>query len=695
MTAISAPRLRPPLQVILAWHPDALPERSRDIALRIYTSLSRDESNPHYRGAGIPVYFCSDPEADLHLGAAEDAVVVPLVTDEMIADGDWNATGFLERVAQAVRDSEGRHRLLPVAISSSATKVTLAGHPQSIRVEARGVDEQVAEIEERLYEFLCRLVLSKLKRKGPRATTPDGQPVPVKLFLSHAKRGRGIEIVQAIRDELNDTSLKAFYDASDIVGGSDWERALRDNAGNDAMIAVLTDPYSTRDWCRREILMAKEAGCPVVAILALDNGEARSFAYAGNVPTVTWPLDGPQPRIKDAIHRLVRVVLGELLRSSYFLRQCESLNEQGFLPKPCLAIGSPPELLTYHFGVRQRNTKTQCLLLYPDPPLGFTERKLLDELHSNVTVATPMTSSGWERPGSNVAPLEALEIALSIGDVPAADLLAVGLSEQHFQDAMIEVSRHLLARGATLAYGGAPDKTFTESLLDLVESHTSENNVVFKRLRNYVARPYLPADRIKYVAEHIQSVDLVPIPDAADIADLPIEGPGITAEESLYRKARHLTEMRRFMANRPRMMARVAMGGKLRGFSGRYPGIVEEALTFLSQGKPLFLLGGFGGCAAAVADALKGTIDERLDGSLRTEEEHKRIKYFNAHIGSAASEDRIDYAWLGKTLREGSIAGLRNGLSDAENEVLFASRDLTEIVYYLLKGLTNLKDQTS
>ena len=48
--------------------------------------------------------------------------------------------------------------------------------------------------------------------------------------------------------------------------------------------------------------------------------------------------------------------------------------------------------------------------------------------------------------------LEGCQIMMSMSD--SADLGALAMGEQHFQEATKEIARHLLADGATLAYGG-------------------------------------------------------------------------------------------------------------------------------------------------------------------------------------------------------------------------------------------------
>src|SRR6266851_9128482 len=48
----------------------------------------------------------------------------------------------------------------------------------------------------------------------------------------------------------------------------------------------------------------------------------------------------------------------------------------------------------------------------------------------------------------------------------------------------------------------------------------------------------------------------------------------------------------------------------------------------------------------------------------------------------------IDYAAELQYLRTRGVGGLNNGLSADENEILFTSKNLPEIIYLVLKGLT-------
>ena len=48
------------------------------------------------------------------------------------------------------------------------------------------------------------------------------------------------------------------------------------------MLAFHTDHYSSRPWCRREVLEAKRFGAHILIVDALDSGDPRSFPYGGS-----------------------------------------------------------------------------------------------------------------------------------------------------------------------------------------------------------------------------------------------------------------------------------------------------------------------------------------------------------------------------------------------------------------------------
>jgi hypothetical protein len=125
------------------------------------------------------------------------------------------------------------------------------------------------------------------------------------------------------------------------------------------------------------------------------------------------------------------------------------------------------------------------------------------------------------------------------------------------------------------------------------------------------------------------------------------------------------------------------------GFKGKYPGLLEEALLAMRSDKPLYLVGGFGGCTRAIVDALKGATPEAFTEGFQVQD--PLYKAIAERYRTDAADNKttpIDYAGELQFLRMRGVGGLNNSLSVDENEILFTSKNLPEIVYLVLKGLT-------
>src|SRR5262249_14594830 len=110
---------------------------------------------------------------------------------------------------------------------------------------------------------------------------------------------------------------------------------------SDSLIAVLTDAYASRPWCRAELLMARTPRQfapnlnvwtirPVVAIDALDKEFTTAIPELGSVPVRRW-------NIETAAEILYRLVLERLLiechaRVAASLEQCPGRHYLTWLP---------------------------------------------------------------------------------------------------------------------------------------------------------------------------------------------------------------------------------------------------------------------------------------------------------------------------------------------------------------------------
>ena len=196
-------------------------------------------------------------------------------------------------------------------------------------------------------------------------------------------------------------------------------------------------------------------------------------------------------------------------------------------------------------------------------------------------------------------------IAISVSESP--DLRLLGMSDRHLRRATEVMATYLLSFGYRLAYGGDLRKNgFTEQLFELVSR--------YDRSPQSDGRPgvtdYLPWSACASISYEGYRDIADRLGNTAEIRCLGQDGSVLTKAkfpkelpEKREEVAISLTAMRRTMLEETE--ARVILGGRVEGYQGTMPGIAEEALLSLEAGKPLFLLGGFGGCARDVAEALQ------------------------------------------------------------------------------------------
>ncbi|WP_404939127.1 hypothetical protein [Pseudomonas atacamensis] len=257
-------------------------------------------------------------------------------------------------------------------------------------------------------------------------------------------------------------------------------------------------------------------------------------------------------------------------------------------------------------------------------------------------------------------------IAISISESP--DMPVLGLGDEHLQDAMAEMARHLLALGARLIYGGdLRQYGFTNLLFELVARHRRDADEDDSRtgVTNYLAWPV-------HIQQPVAALEtqIVEVEDSAEIVCLRIDGGRLPIEErrglpsqvpTEQEWADGLTSMRITMMSDSD--ARVVVGGRVEGYKGAMPGIAEEVLISLKAGKPVFLIGGFGGCTCDIAETM-GLIKPRTT-SIPT--------------------------WAGRTEFAGfTVANLNNGLTDEENATLAYTPHVDQAITLILRGMMQL-----
>lgn len=281
-------------------------------------------------------------------------------------------------------------------------------------------------------------------------------------------------------------------------------------------------------------------------------------------------------------------------------------------------------------------------------------------------------------------------IGVSISESP--DLEMRGFGPMHLQDAMVEFARYLLAGGATLAYGGdLREGGFTEILFDLVKTHNRSQKPPWERIINYQAWPIHLNLTTQQKADLKKVATFKPLnpPYYLNVDSNQFIKPDSSPNRYIW--AHCLTAMRREM-NRA-IDARIVLGGKVSGYSGKYPGIAEEALVALRAKTPLYIIGGFGGCAHVLIQALLGKQPPELTLSAQagaSKAYGDLVDYYNTHIQMlpSANPEPIDYEHLVEYFGRKGIRGLNNGLNQDDNRRLFETIHIPEMISLVLKGLS-------
>jgi hypothetical protein len=322
-----------------------------------------------------------------------------------------------------------------------------------------------------------------------------------------------------------------------------------------------------------------------------------------------------------------------------------------------------------------------------------------------IDLTTPLGElARWNRPPGIQT------IAVSLSNSPDTDIY--GGSPEHLATFADDIVLYLLIAGLRVAYGGVlghdalqkgaiegDDINYVERLLAMVRSHsTLLSDVVGKPpvpIQNWVAWPIhcrFGDAELRNYGQQATLKDLPPPPDLDVTAqELDAAANGFVSPDTPARRyawARSLTFMREAM--QAGTSARIAMGGKLKGYQGLWPGVLEEGIIALRDGQPLYLLGLFGGAARLLIDVLRGVQREEftsawlsaLEGSDALRNEYRR----RGHTIQSPEELAAELKQRGKA---GLSAALNNGLSEDENIELVNSDGAQRIVALILTGLRN------
>jgi hypothetical protein len=302
-------------------------------------------------------------------------------------------------------------------------------------------------------------------------------------------------------------------------------------------------------------------------------------------------------------------------------------------------------------------------------------------------------------------------------------LLARGLGLEHLRALLIRLALPLLRQGASLAYGGhwkEAEDNFTFDLLRLISAEQQDNtfggpdtSFQIGRLYNHSAWPNYLDITPRIEAQWIDSCRIIRITQQdAGIAepDLVQDSEASTqSDRAVFNTAVVLSKMRRLTMQGmpitipdvpspelvPPVIARIVLGGRVDDFRGFLPGIFEETLLTLEHQCPLYVLGGFGGAAEALAKAFTAagpppefTVDWQKAHTPNVAKLERLSAQFSLPSGVLTTSDALNSLTQYFPIVQADLAGtLRTGLDQQETRELLSTQDTERAVALVYKGL--------
>ncbi len=378
-------RIKYPLSLFVVWHPTFT--KGKTIANDLYSIFCRDIEEPLSRGLGIQVYYRSASLIPIEKGIANRNAIVLLIDENYMVDLAFQS--YTKQLAALIDDNT---RIYPIALCKQATGIGCGLNSlQFIRYQngfiniRKNYKRGIKKIKSELLHDCARLLMNFqpvwMDEKGSKI------PSPVKLFLSHAKKD-GEKTTKKFKLFIDsETKLDVFFDTVDIADGYEFEKQIETHIENAALVVFHTDEYSSREWCRIEVLIAKRNKCSIVVVHDIKEGERRAFPYMGNTPTISLK-EGKAASFTE----ILTLTLYQVVNNLYQRELLESFEKEF---KSDLAefviITSPPELFNYIDLYKMKVAeKKKLIVLYPEPPLGAEELRILNDIDSDIKFITPI-----------------------------------------------------------------------------------------------------------------------------------------------------------------------------------------------------------------------------------------------------------------------------------------------------------------
>jgi len=394
--------LPPILEVYVLWHP-ADEAAGRPLMDRLVAHFHGNAYSGLLGGA-IEVFarsqgWCDAAGSPRPLPPVEPGPGAEVPATELTAVVVWMGLGLARAVEAEVspwtawldalrrRQIEGPQRLRMFPIRPEA-----GGSPADCRLQELVPSQAIVD---RQPETTCRDLAQGIAQW---AAGQGGGAPRLSVFISHTKHDdsgsqRVANLIVQVRERIDGASkLGSFFDSNALQPGADWAAQLHEGASRMALLALRTDLYASREWCQREMLLAKRHGVPVVVLDAPLRGEDRGSFLMDNVTRIPVRAEADRWVDEDIDVGLARLV-DACLQRELWRRQSASASWPDDVRVDWWSAHAPePATLVDWLGPRvaaraaaapgtaDADADRPLLILHPDPPLGPEERDVLDRI---------------------------------------------------------------------------------------------------------------------------------------------------------------------------------------------------------------------------------------------------------------------------------------------------------------------------
>ena len=636
-----------PISIQFVYHPD---DKSSVEHIINYCKdrFSRNVDQPFLRALDFPIFEFTSLEAESAPSnintMAKKSIVFAFIGNSTIYYKNWSQ--YIEKL-----NALDSVKLIPIALTFSALNLKSIGKTNAIRFfsypDSNDKNLQLfIAIAHEIYRWLLQDDHKQLK-----------------LFLSHTKNDKiGVSVAKELKQYIDqNTTMSNFFDTNDIQIGNEFDDEILNSIKASTLIIIHSDTYSSRYWCQKEIISAKRNNRPIISVDYLDSFEDRSFPLMCNFPSI---------RYKNNPLNVLELALLETIRFYYCNELFKAYKHCGYIPEFADTFNTVPD----NFAIREAKSE---MIIYPEPELYPDEKEILS---LDKQLYTPLSY--------NMIDLSSSKIGISISEPSNNELLNIGQDVSHLRNLSQLLSHKLIRSNAILIYGGdLRNDSFTELLFEearIIKDRNFREGVLLKNYAYWPSHLLQKQDYIKWAAEYTGICEFVQQDKPDDISNeySNIDLASSDIPHNKYVISRCLSYMRENMIDECNI--RISAGGKMTGYVGCMPGVLEEIYIALKKNKPIFLLGGFGGISAKICQYI---MTKKLPAELTINWQiSNNDNYYKLLHEYQDNNRQIDYSWITGL----DYSSLHNGLDEEDNKKLFITPFADEAIYLISKGLRRL-----